>query len=160
MPLSVADNIAYGRPSASHEEIVAAAIAAQADDFIQGLPNGYDTVIGERGATLSGGECQRLAIARALLKDAPVLILDEPTSALDVQTEASLIQAIRRLMEGRTTLVIAHRLSTIRHADRIAVLDGGRLAEFGPHDKLMEREGLYRQFYEYQFSGQQSIVVG
>ena len=159
MPLSVADNIAYGRPSASHEEIVAAAIAAQADDFIRGLPNGYDTVIGENGTTLSGGECQRLSIARALLKDAPVLILDEPTSALDAQTEASLIQAFKRLMQGRTTLVIAHRLSTIRQADRIAVIDGGRLVELGPHDELMEREGLYRQFYEYQFSGQRSIVI-
>ena len=159
MPLSVADNIAYGRPSASHEEIVAAAMAAQADDFIRGLPNGYDTLIGERGATLSGGECQRLSIARALLKDAPVLILDEPTSALDAQTEASLIHAFKRLMQGRTTLVIAHRLSTIRQADRIAVIDGGRLVELGPHDELMEREGLYRQFYEYQFSGQRSIVI-
>ena len=159
MPLSVADNIAYGRPSASHEEIVAAAIAAQADDFIRGLPNGYDTVIGENGTTLSGGECQRLAIARALLKDAPVLILDEPTSALDAQTEASLIHAFKRLMQGRTTLVIAHRLSTIRQADRIAVIDGGRLVELGPHDELMKCEGLYRQFYEYQFSGQRSIVI-
>ena len=159
MPLSVADNIAYGRPSASHEEIVAAAIAAQADDFIRGLPNGYDTVIGENGTTLSGGECQRLSIARALLKDAPVLILDEPTSALDAQTEASLIHAFKRLMQGRTTLVIAHRLSTIRQADRIAVIDGGRLVELGPHDELMKCEGLYRQFYEYQFSGQRSIVI-
>jgi ATP-binding cassette subfamily B protein/subfamily B ATP-binding cassette protein MsbA len=159
MPFSVADNIAYGRPGASREEIVEAAIAAQADEFIRRLPESYDTVIGERGATLSGGERQRLAIARALLKDAPVLILDEPSSAIDVQTETSLIQAFQRLMEGRTTFIIAHRLSTIHHADRIAVLDHGRIVELGPHHELLEREGLYWQFHEHQFPPEGSKVV-
>ena len=159
MPLSVADNIAYGRPGASREEIVAAAEAAQADEFIGRLPEGYDTTIGERGATLSGGERQRLAIARALLKDAPVLILDEASSALDSQTEASLILAFQRLMRGRTTFIIAHRLSTIHHADRIAVLDQGRLVELGPHDELIQRHGLYCQFYEHQFPSAESQVV-
>jgi ATP-binding cassette subfamily B protein/subfamily B ATP-binding cassette protein MsbA len=127
LPLSVAENIAYGRPAADRNEIVKAAVAARADEFIRQLPQGYDTVIGERGATLSGGEKQRIAIARALLKDAPVLILDEPTSALDAQTEADLLEALERLMEGRTTFIIAHRLSTIRHADRIVVLEEGRV---------------------------------
>jgi ATP-binding cassette, subfamily B, bacterial len=159
MPLSVADNIAYARPGASRDEIVAAAVAAQADEFIGRLPEGYETTIGERGATLSGGERQRLSIARALLKDAPVLILDEPTSALDPHTEASLILAFQRLMQGRTTFIIAHRLSTIHRADRIAVLDQGRLVELGPHDKLIQRDGLYRQFYEHQFPSAESQVV-
>jgi ATP-binding cassette subfamily B protein len=159
MPLSVADNIAYGRPGASREEIVTAASAAQADLFIQRLPQGYDTVIGERGATLSGGERQRLSIARALLKDAPVLILDEPTSALDGITEALLVQALQHLMKGRTTFIIAHRLSTIQHADRIAVLDHGCLVGLGSHAELMENEALYKQFYEHQFSLPGSRVV-
>lgn len=159
MPLSVADNIAYGRPDASREEIEAAAVAAQADAFIRRLPDGYDTVIGERGATLSGGERQRIAIARALLKDAPVVILDEPTSSLDASTEASLIEAFGCLMEGRTTLIIAHRLSTIRHAHRIAVLDHGRLVELGSHDELLKIEGIYRRFHMQQFNNVPSSVV-
>ncbi len=153
MPLSVADNIAYGRPDASRDQIVQAAVDAQADAFIRRLPEGYDTVIGEQGATLSGGERQRLSIARALLKDTPVLILDEPTTALDTQTEASLIAAIERLMQGRTTFIIAHRLSTVRHADRIAVLDQGRLVETGTHDGLLATGGLYRRFHDHQFAG-------
>ena len=159
MPMSVAENIAYGRPGATQDEIVEAAKAAQADDFIRRMPDGYDTVIAERGATLSGGERQRLSIARALLKDARVLILDEPTSALDAQTEASLLESFRRLMEGRTTFVIAHRLSTIRHADRIAVLEQGRLIELGSHEELLEAGGLYQHFCSQQFGKPHSKVV-
>jgi ATP-binding cassette subfamily B protein/subfamily B ATP-binding cassette protein MsbA len=143
LPLSVADNIAYGHPEASREQIEAAARVANADGFIGRLPEGYDTVIGERGATLSGGEKQRIAIARALLRDAPILILDEPTSALDSRTEGELLEALDRLMEGRTTFIIAHRLSTIRKADRIFVLDRGRLVESGTHTELVEQKGLY-----------------
>lgn len=151
MPLSVSDNIAYGRPDASREEIVRAAIDAQADEFIRRLPKGYDTVIGEQGATLSGGERQRLSIARALLKDAPILILDEPTSALDSQTEMLLVSAIERLMKDRTTFIIAHRLSTIRHADQIAVLERGQIVEIGSHDELLLAGGRYRRLYQHQF---------
>ncbi len=149
-PLTVAENIAYGRPDATREEIVAAAVAANADDFIRRLPEGYDTVVGERGATLSGGEKQRLSIARAFLKDAPILVLDEPTSALDARTEALLLDALGRLMEHRTTFVIAHRLSTIRNADRILVLDRGEIVEQGRHWELMAAEGLYAGLYRQQ----------
>jgi ATP-binding cassette subfamily B protein/subfamily B ATP-binding cassette protein MsbA len=148
MPLSVAENIAYGRPGASRAEIIAAARAANADEFIRGLPQGYETVLGERGGTLSGGEQQRIAIARALLKDAPILILDEPTSALDAESEQLVLQALRRLMEGRTTLLIAHRLSTVHAADRIAVIASGKLAEVGTHQELIEDVGLYRKFHD------------
>jgi ATP-binding cassette, subfamily B, bacterial len=150
LPLSVAENIAYGRPGATAEEIVTAATAAQADEFIRRLPSSYDTVIGEMGATLSGGERQRIAIARALLKDAPVLVLDEPTSALDTATEAKLLGALQRLMAGRTTFVIAHRLSTIRRADRIIVLDDGRVVESGSHEELLRARGSYQRLYEMQ----------
>jgi ATP-binding cassette subfamily B protein len=150
LPLSVADNIAYGSPQASREQVIAAAVAAQADDFIGQLPDGYDTAVGERGATLSGGERQRITIARALLRDAPVLILDEPTSSLDARTEALLTTAFDRVMKGRTTLIIAHRLSTIHDAHRIAVLDHGRLVELGSHDELLELEGIYWRFHARQ----------
>ena len=150
LPLSVADNIAYGRPDATPEEIVAAARAANAEEFIRTLPDGYDTVLGERGATLSGGQSQRLSIARALLKDAPILILDEPTSALDAETEALLLSALKRLVAGRTTFIIAHRLSTIRHADQIILLDNGRIAERGSHDELLLEDGAYARFHRTQ----------
>jgi ATP-binding cassette subfamily B protein/subfamily B ATP-binding cassette protein MsbA len=150
-PITVAENIAYGRPEASRELIEAAARAAHAHEFIQRLPNGYDTVIGERGATLSGGERQRLAIARALLRDAPLLILDEPTSALDAGTEALLLEALERLMAGRTTFLIAHRLSTVRHADRILVLRDGRITESGTHAQLLEYGEFYAHLHEIQF---------
>jgi ATP-binding cassette subfamily B protein len=151
-PLSVADNIAYGRPDATRGEIEAAAIAANADGFIRRLPDGFDTVVGERGATLSGGEKQRLSIARALLKDAPILILDEPTSALDAGTEALLLDALDRLIKGRTTFVIAHRLSTIRSADRILVVDDGMIVEEGRHGELIVRDGLYARFCRSQLA--------
>jgi ATP-binding cassette subfamily B protein/subfamily B ATP-binding cassette protein MsbA len=150
LPLTIAENIAYGCFGASRQAIIAAAQAANADTFIQRLPQGYDTVIGERGATLSGGEKQRLAIARALLKDAPVLILDEPTSALDAQTEFLLLEALERLMAGRTTFIIAHRLSTVQRADRIVVLEGGRIVESGTHEALLNARGSYHHFYQIQ----------
>jgi ATP-binding cassette, subfamily B, bacterial len=150
LPLTVAENIAYGRPDATREEIVAVAVAANADRFIRRLPEGYDTVIGERGVTLSGGEKQRLAIARALVKDAPVLILDEPTSALDAGTEALLLEGLQRLMVGRTTFIIAHRLSTLKQADRILVLHGGRTMEIGSPDELLAANGYYRRSFELQ----------
>jgi ATP-binding cassette subfamily B protein/subfamily B ATP-binding cassette protein MsbA len=144
-PISIAENIAYGRPDASRDEIEAAARAARADDFIRSLPHGYNTLIGERGATLSGGERQRLNIARAILKDAPILILDEPTSALDAETEALLVEAIETLTQGRTTFIIAHRLSTIRAANRIVVMQAGRICESGTHDELIVMGGLYAE---------------
>jgi ATP-binding cassette subfamily B protein/subfamily B ATP-binding cassette protein MsbA len=151
LPLTVADNIAYGRPEASRDEIIAAAVAANADEFVRRLPEGYDTVIGERGATLSGGQRQRLAIARALLKDAPILILDEPTSALDSKTETLILEALDRLMNGRTTFIIAHRLSTIRNADKIVVLKDGAVVEQGRQADLIAARGYYWQFHTLQF---------
>jgi len=150
-PLTIAENIAYGRPGATLAEIEAAARAANAHEFILRLPNGYQTVIGERGATLSGGERQRVSIARALLKDAPVLILDEPTSALDVVTEGGLLDALDRLTQGRSTFIIAHRLSTIRRANRIVALKDGQIAESGAHDELLARGGVYAGFFHSQF---------
>jgi ATP-binding cassette subfamily B protein/subfamily B ATP-binding cassette protein MsbA len=152
LPLTVADNIAYGQPGISWGQIKGAAMTAGADEFIRRLSHGYETVIGERGATLSLGERQRLAIARALLKNAPVLILDEPTSALDAQTETQLLEALERLMDGRTTFIIAHRLSTIRQADRIVVLDEGKVVETGTHQELLEVNGTYHDFYSLQLS--------
>jgi ATP-binding cassette subfamily B protein/subfamily B ATP-binding cassette protein MsbA len=149
-PLTVAENIAYGRPDASPDEIVAAARAASADEFVRRLPDGYETVLGERGATLSGGEKQRLSIARAFLKDAPILVLDEPTSALDAGTEAALLAALERLMAGRLTFVIAHRLSTIRNADTILAVDHGEIVERGRHAELIARGGLYARLYRQQ----------
>jgi ATP-binding cassette subfamily B protein/subfamily B ATP-binding cassette protein MsbA len=150
LPLSVAENIAYGRPGASREEIEKAAVAANADSFIRKLPQGYDTIIGERGASLSGGERQRVAIARAILKDAPILILDEPTASLDAATEASVMEALARLTRGRTTIVIAHRLSTVRRADLVAVLESGRIVQLGRHDELLAQDGLYRTLTQLQ----------
>jgi ATP-binding cassette subfamily B protein/subfamily B ATP-binding cassette protein MsbA len=141
---SVKENILFGRPEATDAEMRAAAESANAHEFIERLEDGYDTLIGERGIRLSGGQKQRISIARAVLKDAPVLILDEATSSVDTQTEALIRQALERLMRGRTVLIIAHRLSTIRSSDFIAVLENRRLSELGTHDQLMENNGLYR----------------
>jgi subfamily B ATP-binding cassette protein MsbA len=144
-------NVAYGRIEAGEGEIINALKAAYAYDFVQKLPQGLDTMIGEQGVRLSGGERQRLAIARALLKDPPILILDEATSSLDSEAEREVQQALDRLIKGRTTLVIAHRLSTVRNADRIIVLADGKIAEAGPHPELMQQDGLYKRLYEMQF---------
>lgn len=152
---TVRENILYGRPGARPEEVEAAARAANAHEFITAFPQGYDTVVGERGVKLSGGQRQRVAIARAVLKDPRILILDEATSALDNESEALVQAALERLMQGRTTFVIAHRLSTIRNADRIVVMDGGRVVEDGPHAALIAQGGLYRDLYELQFRSQE-----
>jgi len=148
---TVRNNIAYGQPHVSDGAVIQAATAALAHDFIQKLPDGYDTIIGERGLTLSGGERQRLAIARALLKNAPILILDEATSALDSESEALVQSALHNLMVGRTVFVIAHRLSTVRRADRIVVLESGQIADIGTHEDLLTRLGTYRRLYDLQF---------
>src|ERR1700722_2561701 len=148
---SVRDNIAYGRAGATDDEIVEAAKLANADEFIARMPNGYDTFVGDRGDTLSGGQRQRIGIARAIIRNNPILILDEPTAALDTESERLVIQALERLMKGRTVLTIAHRLSTIRDADKIIVLKGGVVAEQGTHDQLIALGGTYAELYSVQF---------
>jgi len=148
---SVHDNIAYGDTGKTAEDIFRAARSAYADEFIQTLPRGYDTVIGESGIKLSGGQRQRIAIARALLKNAPILILDEATSSLDTQSEREVQNALDTLMKGRTSFVIAHRLSTIMNADRIIVLKNGRIVEEGKHEELLVHKGEYTRLYEQQF---------
>ncbi len=151
---TIASNITYGQPDCSKERMYAAARAANAHTFIKAQPDGYETEIGEKGGRLSGGQRQRLSIARALVKDAPILILDEATSALDSESEIEVQQAIEHLMENRTTIVIAHRLSTIRNANRICVIENGQIVEQGTHDELLLSEGRYRQLYEMQFKDQ------
>ena len=148
---TVRNNIAYGNLKRSEQEIIEAAKAANAHDFILRLPQGYGTIIGEQGVKLSGGERQRISIARALLKDAPILILDEATSSLDSDSEAGVQKALEELMKGRTVFVIAHRLSTIRNAHRIIVLSEGKLAEEGTHEELIALNGEYRRLYDIQF---------
>jgi subfamily B ATP-binding cassette protein MsbA len=132
--------------------MIAAAKAANIHEFVLTLPKGYQTVVGERGAKLSGGQCQRMTIARAILRDAPILILDEATSSLDTESERAVQKALQNLMRGRTTLVIAHRLSTIQHADKICVLSEGRIVDIGSHSELMARDSVYRRLYELQFA--------
>jgi ABC-type multidrug transport system fused ATPase/permease subunit len=152
-PVTIAENIGYGRPGATEGEIVVAAKAANAHDFILEQPQGYRTQVGERGVRLSGGQRQRIALARAILKDAPILLLDEPTSALDTQSEAVVQQALDRFAADRTALIVAHRLSTIRDADRILVLDQGHVCEQGTHASLMRQDGLYRRLVQKQAAG-------
>ena len=148
---TVAENIGYGRPGCSRADVEEAARLAQADDFIRDLPQGYETILGERGVNLSGGQRQRLSIARAFLKNAPILILDEPTSALDTQTEEALLASLRELMRGRTTFIIAHRLSTVRRADVIVVLDNGTIIERGSHAELLAGDTEYKKMYQSQW---------
>jgi ATP-binding cassette subfamily B protein len=147
---TIAENIAYGKPEATREEIIAAARAAHAHEFILRLPHGYDSLVGERGQALSGGERQRISIARALLIDPKILILDEATSSVDTTTEKEIQKALDNLVRGRTTIAIAHRLSTLRDANRLVVLDRGSVVEVGNHDELMAVEGHYYRLYQAQ----------
>ncbi len=155
---TIRENIAYGREDATLEEVVEAARVAQMDEFIQGLPDGYDTEVGERGSTLSGGQRQRLSIARAVLLDPPVLILDDSTSSVDAHTEELIRKAMESVMKGRTTFVIAHRLSTIHRADEIIILDKGRIVERGTHKELISKEGLYKEIYDLQLRPQEEVM--
>jgi subfamily B ATP-binding cassette protein MsbA len=152
-------NIAYGRPEATRAEILRAAEMANAHEFIEKMPQGYDTMVGERGVTLSGGQRQRIAIARAIIRDAPILILDEASSGLDAASEKLVFEALDRLMDGKTAIVIAHRLSTIRRADVIFVVKDGAVQESGPHDQLLHTGGLYSELYEIQFGQQEPSVL-
>ncbi len=145
---SIRENIAYGRPGATEEEIIEAAKLANAHDFISKMPHGYDTLVGERGVTLSGGQRQRIGIARAVVRNSPILILDEPTASLDTESEKIVMDALQNLMFGRTVIIIAHRLNTIRNADKIIVLNNGFIVEEGTHDELMTRGKIYADLHK------------
>ena len=149
---SAYDNILFGRPGAERDEVIAAAKSAAAHSFISALPEGYDSYVGERGVMLSGGQKQRIAIARAILRDAPVILLDEATSALDAESEAAVQLALDELSKTRTTLVVAHRLATVKKADRILVMDNGRIVAQGKHSELVAQEGLYARLARLQFT--------
>ena len=149
--MSIYDNILYGKPEDSREEVIDAAKAAAAHEFISELPKQYETIVGEKGYSLSGGQKQRISIARAFLKNAPILLLDEATSSLDTESEHLVQNAISVLMKDRTTLVIAHRLSTIINSDQIIVLDSGSVAEIGTHEELLKKNGVYKKLYEREF---------
>jgi ATP-binding cassette, subfamily B, bacterial len=155
---TVRDNIAYGRPEASFDEIVAATKAANAHEFIERLPSGYDTLIGERGVTLSGGQRQRLAIARTVIRDSPIVLLDEPTTGLDANSEALVLEGLSRLIAGRTAIIVAHRLATIRRAHTILVIERGEIVESGAHQELLRKGGRYAELHELQFRGQASVA--
>lgn len=155
---SVYDNIAYGRPGATKEEIITAARMADAEEFILRMPHGYETLVGERGLTLSGGQRQRIGIARAIIRNAPLLILDEPTAALDAESEQVVMEALEKLMQGKTVITIAHRLSTIRDADKIFVIKDGKVAEEGTHEELLDKEGLYAELYHMQAGDALSLM--
>ena len=157
---TIRENIAFGSPKATKEEISAAAKLANADEFISRMPQGYDTLVGDRGLTLSGGQRQRIGIARVMVRNSPILLLDEPTAALDSESERSVIEALERLMKGRTVITIAHRLSTIRDADLIIVVSGGVVAELGNHDELMARNGIYADLHRTQFADAASAKTG
>ena len=148
---TVRDNIAFGRPDATEKEIVEAAKSASAHEFITRMPRGYDSLIGDRGLTLSGGQRQRIGIARALIRDNPILILDEPTAALDSESEHLVIEALERLMKGRTVITVAHRLSTLRNVDKIIVVKDGVVAEDGTHEQLLVLDGVYAQLHRLQY---------
>jgi len=156
---TVRENIAYGKPHATLEQVVEAAHAAHAHDFILELPEGYDTFLEERGTNLSGGQRQRIALARAFLRNAPVLILDEPTASLDPVTESSIMDTLYELAKGRTTILIAHRLSTVERADEILVMEQGRILQRGTHLELREQEGAYRRMLDAQASEQDSSIA-
>ena len=157
---SVRDNILYGKPDATEEEILLASKRANIHDYVMSLPNGYDTVIGERGVKLSGGQKQRLSIARVFLKNPPILILDEATSALDNTTEILIQQSLDELCKGRTTIVVAHRLSTVKNATEIAVVSNGKIVEQGTHDELVKKDGVYAGLYSLQFRDGDANEIG
>jgi subfamily B ATP-binding cassette protein MsbA len=156
---TIFENIAFGRPGATQEEVIAAAKLANAHDFIMAMPLGYDTPVGDRGLTLSGGQRQRIGIARVMIRNSPILLLDEPTAALDSESEKLVIDALEKLMKGKTVIAIAHRLSTIRDADQIVVVKGGVVAENGTHDELMARNGLYAELHRTQFDAGSDKVM-